>query len=212
MKKIIKIFIIVFTILILGIAVFSYWYYNVNHAYRVISEGKVYKSGLIPPDELEKFLLPNHIKTVIDLLDPGVQDALNPAVQADIDAEQKAIDEINKKYGTHIKHINIPSGQIPTKKTLKEFFKIIDDPKNYPIHIHCYHGTGRAVIYSAIYRIEKEGWSNKKAQENTRLFKFLVDSPLHKSSFAKGRAKGDFLLNYVPRRAGKNATINTLGE
>jgi len=194
-------------IYVLGGAV--YWYNNVNHAYRVVSEDKVYKSGLIPPHKLDKFLIPNKIKTVIDLLEPNLHDALNPASQDDINKEAKAIEEINKKYGTNIKHINIQSSQIPNKKTLTEFYKIIDDPKNYPIHIHCYHGMGRAVMYSAIYRIEKEGWSVKKAQENTRLFKFLVSSPLHHSSFSKGRGKGDFLLNYR-KRGEVNATVDVI--
>ena len=207
MKKLIKWLLILF---IIGVGAFTYWYNNVNHAYRVITEGKVYKSGLIPPSELENYLIPNKIKTVVNLLDPGVQDKLNPAKQEEIDAEDKAIKEINKKYNTNIKHINIASGQVPTKKTLEAFYKVIDDPKNYPIHIHCYHGTGRAVIYSAIYKMEKENWDNKKAQENTRLLKFLVDSPLHQSSFAKGRGKGDFILNYKPRSSGDNATINSL--
>ena len=207
MKKLIKWLLILF---IIGVGSFTYWYNNINHAYRVITDGKVYKSGLIPPSELENYLIPNKIKTVVNLLDPGVQDKLNPAKQEEIDAEDKAIKEINKKYNTNIKHINIASGQIPTKKTLEAFYKVIDDPKNYPFHIHCYHGTGRAVIYSAIYRMEKENWNNKKAQENTRLLKFLVDSPLHQSSFAKGRGKGDFILNYKPRSSGDNATINSL--
>ena len=207
MKKLIKWLLILF---IVGLGAFTFWYNNLNHAYRVITDGKVYKSGLIPPSQLADYLIPNKIKTVVDLLDPGIQDKLNPAKQDEIDAENKAIKNINKKYGTNIKHINIQSGQIPTKKTLEAFYKVIDDPKNYPLHIHCYHGTGRAVIYSAIYRMEKENWDNKKAQENTRLFKFLVDSPLHHSSFAKGRGKGDFVLNYKPRSSGANATINSL--
>jgi predicted protein tyrosine phosphatase len=207
MKKLIKLLLIS---LLVGLGAFVFWYNNLNHTYRVITDGKVYKSGLIPPNELEDYLIPNKIKTVVNLLDPGVQDRLNPAKQEQINAEDKAINEINNKYKTNIKHVSIPSGQIPTKKTLEAFYKVIDDPKNYPLHIHCYHGTGRAVIYSAIYRIEKENWTNKKAQENTRLFKFLVDSPLYHSSFSKGRSKGDFLLNYKPRSSGENATINLL--
>jgi len=207
MKKLIKWLIIS---LLVGLGAFVFWYNNLNHTYRVITEGKVYKSGLIPPSELVDYLIPNKIKTVVNLLDPGVQDRLNPAKQEQIDAEDKAINEINNKYKTNIKHVSIPSGQTPTKKTLEAFYKVIDDPKNYPLHIHCYHGTGRAVIYSAIYRMEKENWNNKKAQENTRLFKFLVDSPLYHSSFSKGRSKGDFLLNYKPRSSGENATINLL--
>jgi protein tyrosine/serine phosphatase len=206
-KKIIKWLLI---LPLLGLGIFVFWYNNLNHAYRVVTDGKVYKSGLIPPQELENYLIPNRIKTVVNLLDPGVQDRLNPAKQEEIDAEDEAINKINNKYKTNIKHVSIPSGQIPTKKTLEAFYKIIDDPDSYPLHIHCYHGTGRAAIYSAIYRMEKENWDNKKAQENTRLFKFLVDSPLHHSSFAKGRSKGDFILNYKPRSSGSNATIKLL--
>ena len=199
--------IIGFVGIILIVSGFVFWHFNLNHAYRVITEGKVYKSGLIPPDELEKYLIPNKIKTVIDLLEPNLHDALNPASQDDINKEDIAIKKINKKYGLKINHINIQSSQIPNKKTLKAFYKVIDNPKNYPIHIHCYHGTGRAVMYSALYRIEKENWSNKKAQQETRLFKFLVSSPLHHSSFAKGRGKGDFLLNYR-KRSESNASVD----
>ena len=209
MKKIIK---WVLTIAIVCIVGFAYWYNNINHVFRTITPEHVYKSGLIPPEKLEDFLIPHNIKTVVNLLDPGVQDALNPAKQIDIDKEDKAIKDINKIYNTNIKHINIPSPQVPTAKTLNAFYKAIDNPDNYPLLIHCYHGMGRAVIYSAIYRIEKEGWDNKKAQKETRLFEFMVDSPLHHSSFAKGKEKGDFLLNYKPRSAGTDATINKLME
>ncbi len=209
MKKIVLWFLVV---LVASIAGFAFWYNNINHVFRVISEEKVYKSGLIPPEDLDDFLIPNKVKTVVNLLDPGVQDALNPAKQTEIDAEEKAIAAINKKYGKTIRHINIPSPQVPTKKTLKAFYDVIDDPANYPIQIHCYHGMGRAVIYSAIYRIEKEGWSNEAAQQETRLFSLMVDSPLHHSSFAKGRSKGDFLLSYRPRSEGNNSTYAKMKE
>ena len=198
-----KIILTIFTLLLLAIGGSVFWYNNINHAFRVVTQDKVYKSGLIPPDKLEDFLLPNRIKTVVDLLDPGVQDRLNPAKQKEIDAEAKEIEIINKKYNTNIKHINIPSPQVPTKERLKKFYEVIDNPQNYPILIHCYHGMGRAELYSAIYRIEKENWENKKAQMAVRPFEFLVDSPLHHSSFAKGRSKGDFILNYIPRKEKK---------
>jgi protein tyrosine/serine phosphatase len=32
----------------------------------------------------------------------------------------------------------------------------MDNSDNYPVLIHCYHGTGRAEMYSALYRIEYE--------------------------------------------------------
>jgi protein tyrosine phosphatase (PTP) superfamily phosphohydrolase (DUF442 family) len=183
------------------------WHVHFNYRFEEISKNKVYKSALIKPEKLEAFLVPNHIKTVIDLLDPGVQDRLNPAKQADITAEDEAIKKINKKNNLNIKHINIPSGQVPTKETLTKFFKILDDKSNYPVLIHCYHGTGRAVIYSAIYRVEYENWKNKDARAKTRV---IVKALGYRSSFSDGKTKGDFLMNYKPREDGKNSTINKL--
>ena len=111
------------------------------------------------------------------------------------------------KNNLNINHINIPSGQVPTKKTLTKFFEILDDKTNYPVLIHCYHGTGRAEIYSAIYNIEYEKLSNQEARRKTR---FIVEGFGYKSSFSNGKKKGDFLINYKPRSVGKNSTINSL--
>jgi protein tyrosine phosphatase (PTP) superfamily phosphohydrolase (DUF442 family) len=183
------------------------WQVHVNYRFEEISKDKVYKSALIAPDKLEGFLVNNHIKTVINLLEPTIQDELNPANQADIDAEDRAITAVNQKHNLQIRHINIPSGQIPTKKTLTRFFEVLDNPESYPVLIHCYHGTGRAQIYSQIYRIEYENWKNEDARAKTR---FIVEMPGYKSSFADGKGKGDFLMGYIPRRAGSDATINTL--
>jgi protein tyrosine/serine phosphatase len=183
------------------------WDTYINFKFHTISENKVYKSGLIDPSKIESFLIDNKIKTVIDLLDPGVQDRLNPAKQIEIDAEDKAIAEVNKKHNINIKHINIPSGQVPTKKTLIKFFEVLDNKENYPVLIHCYHGVGRAMIYSAIYRIEYENWSNADAREKTR---FIVEGFGYRSSFADGKSKGDFLMNYKPRSANEQSTLNQL--
>ena len=193
MKKILKIFVLV----ILIIASYYVWHVHFNYRFEEITQGKVYKSALIKDkNTMENLLVKNNIKTVVDLLDPGVQDALNPAKQKEIDTEDRYIKDINKKHNLNIKHINIPSGQVPSQKNLKKFYEVMDDKSNYPVLIHCYHGTGRAQIYSAIYRIEYENWKNEDAREQTR---FIVEGFGYKSSFADGRSKGDFLMNYKPR-------------
>ena len=153
-KNILKIF----GVLLVIIGAIYVYHVHFDYRFETISEGKVYKSALIDPDKLGYYLQKYKIKTVIDLLDAGVQDELNPARQEQIDAEQKAVDEFNKKHHANVVHVNIPSRQTPTKKSLKKFFEVLDDEKNYPVLIHCYHGTGRAQIYSALYRIEYEGW------------------------------------------------------
>jgi len=203
MKKIFKIFGV---LLLVAGAVYVY-HVHLDYRFETISDGKVYKSALINPDKLGSYLEKHKIKTVIDLLDPGVQNALNPAKQREIDAEQKAVDEYNKKHHTNVVHVNIPSRQVPTKKTLTKFFEVLDNKDNYPVLIHCYHGTGRAQIYSALYRIEYEGWKNKDARAKTRV---VVQALGYRSSFSDGRSKGDFLMHYKPRKDGATATINTI--
>ncbi|MEA2092079.1 MAG: dual specificity protein phosphatase family protein [Campylobacterota bacterium] len=188
---------------------FYVWHVHFNYRFEEISKDKVYKSALIAPDKIESFLIKNKIKTVIDLLDPGVQDDLNPAKQKHIDKEDAAIAKVNKKHNLNIKHINIASGQVPTKETLKKFYKVLDDKSNYPVLIHCYHGTGRAQVYSAIYRLEYEGWKNEDARAKTR---FIVEGFGYRSSFAKGKGKGNFLINYKPRSSGENSTLNLLSR
>mgnify|MGYP000111663513 FL=1 len=73
------------------------------------------------------------------------------------------------------------------------FFEIMDNPDNYPVLIHCYHGVGRAEMYSAIYRIEYENMEKDEARTNTRLLTKW-------SSFDLGKPKGDFLHNYQRRK------------
>ena len=193
MKRILKLLGIA---LLLGVAYYV-WHVHFNYRFEEISEGKVYKSALIKnKDTMEKLLVNNHIKTVVDLLDPGVQDRLNPAKQVQIDTEDRYIKEINRDNNLSIRHVNIPSGQVPTPKTLAKFFEVLDDKTSYPILIHCYHGTGRAQMYSALYRIEYENWTNKDAREKTRV---VVEGFGYRSSFADGKSKGDYLMNYKPR-------------
>lgn len=193
--------------LLLFLAIYYVWHVHFNYRFETISENKVYKSALIAPDKIESYLLKNNINTVIDLLDPGVQDSLNPAQHKNIADEDKAIQKFNEKYNKNVKHINIPSGQVPTKKTLTKFFEVLDNPDSYPVLIHCYHGTGRAQIYSALYRIEYENWSNRDARAKTRV---VIESLGYRSSFADGKEKGDFLINYKPRSEKEKSTLNNL--
>jgi len=190
--------------------VIYFWYVHIHFRFEEISPNKVYKSALIDPDKLESFLIPNNIKTVINLLDPGTQDRLNPGQMEHIENEDAAIRQINAKHGTNIRHVSIPSGQVPNKETLTKFFEVLDANVSYPVLIHCYHGTGRAAIYSALYRVEYEDWDNEDARMKTRALGILVESPLYRSSFSKGRSKGDFLINYTPRKEGNSSTLNQL--
>lgn len=162
---------------------------HINHNFETITEGKVYKSGVIPPDELEAYIKEHNIKSVVDLRFPGTGDLENnPEVPEELTAEKEAIAKI-----PGVNYYNNGSDQVPQKHNLDYFFKIMDDTTNYPVLIHCYHGVGRAEMYSAIYRIEYEGMDRDEARTSTR---FLTKW----SSFDLGKPKGDFLHSYISRK------------
>jgi protein tyrosine/serine phosphatase len=164
------------SIALMAAAVYLY-HVHVNYRFTAITEGKVYKSGAMPPDKLTKVVQRHHIRTVIDLRQEEERDA--------IAAEHAAMSAIG------VRHVNIPSHQAPLPTTVEQYLAVMDDPAVFPVLIHCHHGVSRAVLFSALYRMEYEGWDNEKAQSATRFMTY-------KSSFDRGTRKGDFVLNYKP--------------
>lgn len=58
---------------------------NINHNFKAVTEGKVYKSGVIPPDELPEYIEKYNIKSVIDLRFPGTDNLIdNPEVPEEL--------------------------------------------------------------------------------------------------------------------------------
>ena len=51
----------------------------------------------------------------------------------------------------------------PTYDQAREFFKIVDDPRNQPVLVHSYHGADRTGAFTALYRINRQGWSKEEA-------------------------------------------------
>lgn len=162
---------------------------NINHNFETITEGKVYKSGVIPPNEIADYVKKYKIKSIVDLRFPGTQDLVNnPEIPAELTAEKVAISKI-----PGVNYFNNGSDQVPAQKNLDVFFKIMDNKDNYPVLIHCYHGIGRAEMYSAIYRIEYENFTNEQARSGVRTI-------IKWSSFDDGKPKGEYLKAYKSRK------------
>jgi len=179
----------VFSTIIFVVFIGNYLYdINFNYNFKEISKSRVYKSGVIPPHKLAEYIHKYNIKSIIDLRMPGTNDLkLNPEIPGELLLEKIVVSKIKG-----VKYFNNPSGQIPTQKNIDNFLTIMDNPDNYPVLIHCYHGTGRAILYSAIYKIEYERFSNEQARLNTRDFVLF-------SSFDNGTLKGEYLKSYVTR-------------
>lgn len=148
---------------------------------RTITEGRVYQSGVLAPDDLRDEVRRLGIRTVIDLREPWEE----------VKGERAVL------LALGVEHVHMPTGHIPEEGTVNRFLDVMSDPATYPVLIHCHHGTGRSVLFSAIYRIEFEGWDRDQARLATRSkLRWLLPG----ASFAIGAAKGDYLLNYALHR------------
>lgn len=161
-------------ILIVG-ADYGYWAV-LNYHFSTVTEGQVYRSGAMPPEKLQSIVRRYGIRAVIDLRDPGEQ----------VNAERAALAQLG------VKHFHLPSDQVPSDETVDAFLEIMDHREYRPVLIHCEHGTGRAVLLAAVYRMEYEGWSNERARRASRLVPWF-------GSFSSKRRKGIFICDYVPR-------------
>ena len=189
-KKLISYFAIAFVLIITGMYIYQVHF---NYRFRAVESEKVYRSGVIPPSKLPDYIQKYHIKSVIDLRSPGSGDlSENPEKLSEVLLEKSTVEKLKG-----VNYFNIKSDQIPTQSNLDSFYKIMDNRENYPVLIHCYHGVGRAGIYSAIYQIEYQKISNDDARRNTR--SFIELRPFMFSSFDNGKAKGEFLKNYKTR-------------
>lgn len=164
---------IVIVLAVIG-AYCSYWVSTGRFV--TIEKGHFYRAGAMAHARLLRVCRRHGIRTVIDFREE--QDLTN--------AEARAL------AGIDVRHVGISSGQVPTPETVAQFLAVTDDKGNYPILVHCNHGVGRAGVYTAIYRMEYDGWPAGRANSEARLLSGF-------DSFGKRSAKTEFLANYKPR-------------
>jgi tyrosine-protein phosphatase SIW14 len=99
------------------------------------------------------------IKTVIDL-------------QADGQANEKGLVE---KAGMAFHRIPMTTHTAPTKGQIAEFLKLVNDPANQPVYVHCAGGKHRTGVMTAIYRMAHDGWTSDQAFKEMKQYKFGAD-------------------------------------
>lgn len=168
------------TFLLVGSA-YTYWAW-VEHRFLAVTAGQVYRSAAMPADELVAVVREHGIRTVIDLR--SSEDGGVPAERAALAA-------------AGVKHVSVPSQQIPSEGTVTKVVEVLGDVANRPVLIHCEDGVGRAVLFSALYRIEYEGWSKEDARRAA-----FWGSGLGRS-FLRGGEKAQFIQDYEVHSAGQ---------
>jgi protein tyrosine/serine phosphatase len=99
------------------------------------------------------------IKTVIDL-------------QLDGDPGERALVE---RAGMKFYRIPMTTRVAPTASQLTDFLRLVNEPSSLPVYVHCAGGRHRTGVMTAVYRMEKDGWTADRAFQEMKNYKFGMD-------------------------------------
>ena len=75
--------------------------------------------------------------------------------------------------GLGLKPVHIPSSAARVEESkLLEFLRIVRDPANQPVFVHCNRGADRTGCAVALYRMTEQGWSRHDAEAELPRFHF----------------------------------------
>lgn len=116
------------------------------------------------------------IRTVIDL-------------QADGEDDEGRVVE---RAGMTFVRIPLTTCVAPTRVQVARFLDIVTDPVRQPVYVHCQGGKHRTGVMTAVYRMERDGWTADQAFEEMQLYGF--GSPFLHPELKR------FVDEYQPRR------------
>jgi protein tyrosine phosphatase (PTP) superfamily phosphohydrolase (DUF442 family) len=68
--------------------------------------------------------------------------------------------------GLGMKYVHIACNSVhPEEEDVLAFLKIVTDPENQPVLVHCHRGADRCGMMTAAYRVVVQGWDKRRALE-----------------------------------------------
>ena len=118
-----------------------------------------YYRGAQPTGRAYADLATAGVKLVIDLQEDGL--ASEPAL-----VQQAGMKFVRIPMNTRV---------VPTSDQVALFLKLVNDPANQPVYVHCAGGRHRTGVMTAVYRMTQEGWTADKAFQEMKQYRFGAD-------------------------------------
>jgi protein tyrosine/serine phosphatase len=96
------------------------------------------------------------VKTVIDLRK---------------DSRPEAPEQV-RAQGMQYFNILMKPSRPATPEQVAEFLKLVNDPANWPVYVHCKGGRHRTGALTAVYRITHDGWTADQAYDEMKKYDF----------------------------------------
>ena len=92
-------------------------------------------------------------------------------------SDDASADEQTMTERAGMKYFQIPmtTHVPPTAAQVTEFLKIVNDPINQPVYVHCVGGRHRTGVMTAVYRMSRSSWTPDQAFKEMKQFKFGAD-------------------------------------
>jgi protein tyrosine/serine phosphatase len=106
-----------------------------------------------------------------DLAALGIKTIVN-LTSDDATPDEKAMAQ---KAGLSYVQIPMTTRVVPTAAQLTQFLKLVNDPANQPVYVHCVGGRHRTGVMTAAYRITHDRWTADRAFQEMKQYKFGAD-------------------------------------
>lgn len=182
-----------FTVLIAVLLVggpLGYASYRKTHLrnFRAVRDGVLYRSGQLSLAGLKSVINDHDLRTVITLRDAPAPGAPAPDAVEEEYCQTRGI----RYYRIPPRNWGAADGSVPIAPSVRRFLEIMDDPSHYPVLLHCFRGVHRSGAYSALFRMEYQGWSNDDALAEMQALGY--------STLDEERDILGYLAHYQPRR------------
>ena len=77
--------------------------------------------------------------------------------------------------GMRFVRIPLSTADAPPKAAIDEFLRLVNDPANQPVYVHCMGGRHRTGALTAVYRMVQDGWSADQAFSEMKRYGFGAD-------------------------------------
>ena len=150
-----------------------YYRASYDHAkrLRVVTPGKLYRCGQLNAAGFAEAFRRYDIKTVVNLQEDNRDPLLperwrgEPRVRESEVCAAHGVRYVVLEGGV-LDHPGEDPGSRP--RVIDDFFRLMDDPANHPVLIHCKAGLHRTGLVTAVYRMEYEGRTPAEAVEELR--------------------------------------------
>ncbi len=138
----------VLCVLAVVLAVWRFRQWHLPH-FGAVRPGVLYRSGQPRAAGLPALRLYG-IRTLVNLRGTGF-------------ADSRAEMAFAARHGLRFYHLPVGTTEDAIADSVRRFLAIMEDRDNWPVLVHCSRGKERAGLFSAVFRMEFDGWSNQKA-------------------------------------------------